>query len=407
MIDFSIFYDEQQRLLNNIKLIHKRYLYDKILWDERSILITGQRGVGKTTMMLQHLKEHFGKSSKAIYISVDNPYFKNISLYEFATQFEKYGGEVLYIDEIHKYKEWSSHIKSIYDSTKLKLVISGSSMIQIHTEEADLSRRVRLYRLANLSFREYLEFKDITSFHAYSLEEVFRDHMSIASNIRAKIKPLMHFKEYLTNGCYPFILENNQSYTHQLIGVINQILEVDMPYVTNIKHSQIDKIKKLIYLLSTSVPVKPNISKLAESIEVSRPTLMEYLYYLELGSLLNSVNQKARGYGVVSKPDKLYMYNTNLMQAISHNANIGTQREAFFVNQIKSACYNEAHLLDDHLLLSKKGDFLVQNKYTVEIGGKNKSFEQVKDIENSFVIADDIEVGFGSKIPLWLFGFLY
>ena len=407
MIDFSIFYDEQQRLLNNIKLIHKRYLYDKILWDERSILITGQRGVGKTTMMLQHLKEHFGKSSKAIYISVDNPYFKNISLYEFATQFEKYGGEVLYIDEIHKYKEWSSHIKSIYDSTKLKLVISGSSMIQIHTEEADLSRRVRLYRLANLSFREYLEFKDITSFHSYSLEEVFRDHMSIASNISAKIKPLMHFKEYLTNGCYPFILENNQSYTHQLIGVINQILEVDMPYVTNIKHSQIDKIKKLIYLLSTSVPVKPNISKLAESIEVSRPTLMEYLYYLELGSLLNSVNQKARGYGVVSKPDKLYMYNTNLMQAISHNANIGTQREAFFVNQIKSACYNEAHLLDDHLLLSKKGDFLVQNKYTVEIGGKNKSFEQVKDIENSFVIADDIEVGFGSKIPLWLFGFLY
>jgi len=407
MIDFTLFFDEQQRLLSNVHLKHKRYLYDNILWDERSLLITGQRGVGKTTLMLQHLKEHYAQSPKALYVSVDNPYFKNISLYEFATEFEKYGGEVLYIDEIHKYNEWSTHIKSIYDATQLKLVISGSSMIQIHTQEADLSRRVRLYRLANLSFREYLKFKDIASFEVCSMDELFSNHAGIASRVSKDVKPLMHFKEYLTKGCYPFIMEGNQSYSHQLIGVINQILEVDMPYVTNIRHSQIDKIKKLIYLLSTSVPVKPNISKLAASIEVSRPTLMEYIHYLELGSLLNSVNQHARGYGVMSKPDKLYMYNTNLMQAISHNADIGTQREAFFVNQVKSACYNEPHLLDDHLLLSTKGDFLVQNRYTVEIGGKNKSFEQVKDAPNAFVVADDIEVGFGNKIPLWLFGFLY
>ena len=407
MIDFTLFFDEQQRLLNNIHLKHKRYLYDDILWDERSLLITGQRGVGKTTLMLQHLKEQYAQSPKALYISVDNPYFKNISLYEFAIEFEKYGGEILYIDEIHKYNEWSTHIKSIYDATQLKLVISGSSMIQIHTQEADLSRRVRLYRLANLSFREYLKFKDIASFEACSMDELFSNHSTIASRVSAHVKPLMHFKEYLTKGCYPFIIEGNQSYSHQLIGVINQILEVDMPYVANIRHSQIDKIKKLIYLLSTSVPVKPNISKLAASIEVSRPTLMEYIHYLELGSLLNSVNQHARGYGVISKPDKLYMYNSNLMQAISHNADIGTQREAFFVNQIKSACYNEAHLMDDHLLLPTQGDFLLQKKYTIEIGGKNKSFEQIKDVENAFVVSDDIEVGFGNKIPLWLFGFLY
>ena len=407
MIDFTLFFDEQQRLLNNIHLKHKRYLYADMLWDERSLLITGQRGVGKTTLMLQHLKVQYAKSPKALYISVDNPYFKNISLYEFAIEFEKYGGEALYIDEIHKYDKWSTHIKSIYDSTKLKLVISGSSMIQIHTQEADLSRRVMPYRLANLSFREYLKFKDIASFEPCSIEEIFENHSAIASDISEQIKPLMHFKEYLTKGCYPFILDGNQSYSHQLLGVINQILEVDMPYVTNIKHAQIDKIKKLVYLLSTSVPVKPNISKLATSIEVSRPTLMEYLHYLELGSLLNSVNQHARGYGVMSKPDKLYMYNTNLMQAISHNADIGTQREAFFVNQIKSAFYNEAHLMDDYLLLPTQGDFLLQKKYTVEIGGKNKSFEQIKDVENAFVVSDDIEVGFGNKIPLWLFGFLY
>lgn len=407
MVDFTLFFAEQQRLLNNVHLKHKRYLYEKISWKQRAVLITGQRGVGKTTLMLQHIKETYAQSPKALYVSVDNPFFKNIGLYEFAIEFEKYGGEVLYIDEIHKYAKWSLHVKSIYDSTQLKLVISGSSMIQIRTEEADLSRRVLPYRLANLSFREYLAFQEIAVFEAYSLEDIFENHHSIAANVMGQIKPLMHFKAYLTKGCYPFILQNDQSYNHLLLGVINQILEVDMPYVTNIKHSQIDKIKKLIYLLSTSVPLKPNISKLAESVEVSRPTLMEYIYYLELGSLLNAVNQKARGYGVVSKPDKLYMYNTNLMQAISHNADIGTQREAFFVNQVKSAFYNKPTFIDDHFLLSGHGDFLIDNRYTVEIGGKSKGFKQVKDMPDAYVAADDIEAGFGNKIPLWLFGFLY
>jgi uncharacterized FlgJ-related protein len=180
-----------------------------------------------------------------------------------------------------------------------------------------------------------------------------------------------------------------------------------MPYVTNINFSQIDKIKKLVYLLSTSVPLKPNISKLSVAVEVSRPTLLEYIHYLEIGSLTNSVNQKARGYGVVCKPDKLFMYNTNLMRAISKNVDIGTQRETFFVNQIKSSLYNEPSLLDENILLDIYGDFKVVNKYTVEIGGKNKSFKQIENIPNSFVVADEIESGFGSKMPLWLFGFLY
>ena len=177
--------------------------------------------------------------------------------------------------------------------------------------------------------------------------------------------------------------------------------------MTNINYSQIDKIKKLIYLLSTSVPLSPNISKLSQAIDVSRPTLTEYIHYLELGSLLNSVNYKARGYKLISKPDKLFLYNTNLMNAISQNIDKGTQRETFFVNQIKSSFYNEQKLVNDSLLLSKKGDFIINNKYTVEIGGKNKSFKQIADLPNSFVVADGIEVGFGNKIPLWLFGFLY
>ncbi len=407
MIDFTRFFEEQQRLLNNINLTHKRYLYEQINWSTRCMLIVGQRGVGKTTLMLQHLRQTYINNPKALYISVDNPYFENISLYEFAIEFEKFGGEVLYVDEIHKYKKWSTHIKSIYDSSSLKLIISGSSMIQIHTQEADLSRRVMLYRLANLSFREYLKFKDIADFSAYSIDELFEKHINIASHIAQNIKPLEHFKEYLIYGCYPFMLENSENYNHQLIGIINQILEVDMPYSTNIKHSQIDKIKKLIYLLSTSVPLKPNISKLASAIEVSRPTLMEYIYYLELGSLLNCVNQKARGYGMLNKPDKLYLYNTNLMNTISQNADKGTQRETFFLNQIKSSLYNKSQLIDENVLLPTQGDFKILNRYTIEIGGKNKSFKQIKDTKNAFVVADDIEVGFGNKIPLWLFGMLY
>jgi predicted AAA+ superfamily ATPase len=407
MIDFTLFFEEQQRLIKSIPYRYKRYLYGQIAWDERCLLVTGQRGVGKTTMILQHLKEHYRDDASALYISVDNPYFKNISLYEFAMEFEKFGGEVLYIDEIHKYHEWSSHIKSIYDASRLKLILSGSSMIQISRQKADLSRRVMPYRLANLSFREYLRFRNIADFEACSLEEILSDHVAVASRIIGEIKPLAHFKAYLTEGCYPFMIEHKRSYMHHLIGIINQILEVDMPYATNIKHAQIDKVKKLVYLLSTSVPVKPNISKLAASVDVSRPTLMEYLHYLEMGSLINTVNQKARGYGVVSKPDKLLMYNTNLMHAISHNADKGTQREAFFVNQIKSADYNTPKLIDERILLAQEGDFLIEGRYTVEVGGKGKSFDQVREAEDAYIAADDIEVGFGNKIPLWLFGFMY
>jgi len=405
--DFTIFFDEQKRTLKRVHRDKKRYLYKQIRWNDRLILITGQRGVGKTTLMFQHLKEYYNNSQKALYISVDNPFFKTISLYEFALDFEKRGGEVLYIDEIHKYRDWASHIKSIYDTSSLKLIVSGSSMIQISKQEADLSRRVKHYRLANLSFREYLYFLNIAEFESVEIEDIFENHIEIASKIIDKIKPLEHFQNYIEYGAYPFVIEEPESFYHYVIGIINQILEVDLPYSTNINFSKIDKIKKLIYLLSTSVPLKPNISKLASAIEISRPTLLEYLHYLELGSLVNVVNQNVRGYGVISKPDKLFAYNTNIIRAISQNSNIGTMRETFFVNQIKSSEYNKPSLLDSAILLSKAGDFKVVDRYIVEIGGKNKSFSQIADLPNSYVAADDIEVGFGNKVPLWLFGFLY
>ena len=406
-MDFTIFFQELQKQLQFINLKTKRYLYHSINWENRLIFLLGQRGVGKTTLILQHIKQNYKNSSKVLYISVDNPYFKTISLYEFATMFESYGGEILFIDEVHKYKEFSSHIKSIYDSTKLKLVVSGSSMLQISSKEADLSRRAITYHLANLSFREYLNFTQKLDLPSFSLDDVLHNHIELSNDIISQIKPLEFFKIYLQNGCYPFILNNNDSYTHLLVGVINQIIEIDMPYIANINFNQIDKIKKLIYLLSTSVPLKPNISKLSANSSISRPTLLEYLALLEKANLTISINQKARGYGVLSKPDKLFMNNTNLIYAVSQNNEIGTLRETFFVNQIKSTYINEAKLIDDDILLSDSGDFLLKNRYTVEIGGKSKSFKQIKNLKDSFVVADDIEVGFGNKIPLWLFGFLY
>ncbi len=406
-MDFAPLFEAQRRLLGNLKFRHKRYLYDLIGWDSRAILIVGQRGVGKTSLMLQYLKENYAKSQKALYISVDNPFFKNSSLYEFACDFEKFGGEALFIDEIHKLNDWASHIKSIYDTTNLKIVISGSSMIQISAQEADLSRRVRLYRLANLSFREYLLFTENIVIEPIGMEEIFDNHVEISFDILDKIKPFVYFDDYLASGCYPFVLDRKGDYNHLLVNIINQIVEVDLPYVTHISFTQIDKIKKLIYLISTSVPLSPNISKLSQAVEVSRPTLSEYLHYLELGSLINSVNYQARGYGVVSKPDKIFMYNTNLMKAISSNTDIGAVRETFFVNQIKSAYYNESRLIDETILLSKSGDFRLLGEYIVEIGGKKKGFEQIKDLKKSFVVADGIEVGTKNRIPLWLFGFLY
>ncbi len=402
-----ILFQEQQNRLGNIYLKKKRYLYELIDWSQRAILIIGQRGVGKTTILLQKLKEDYRDSSKALYISIDSPYFKTISLLDFAKDFEAYGGEILFVDEVHKYKDWTTHIKAIYDATSLKLVISGSSMIQIKKDEADLSRRVRRYHLANLSFREFLYFSDIADLQSYSIEEIFKDHIQIASTIKNKLKPLSFFGFYLRSGAYPFLLEDSPNYTHYIIKIVNQIMEVDLPYVANINFSQIDKLKKLLYLLSTSVPLKPNISKLANMVDISRPTLMEYIHYLDAGSLLNTVNYEARGYNIAAKPDKLYIHNTNLMYAISQNTNTGTMRETFFANQVKSSSYNTPSLLDENILLSDYGDFKVLNQYLVEIGGKNKSFDQIKDIENSFVVADDIEIGFGNKIPLWLFGFLY
>ena len=406
-MDFQHLFNEQNQLLKQVSLEKKRYLYDKIDWSLKSLAILGQRGLGKTTMMLQYIKEHYPKSEKALYISLDNPYFQAISLIEFANEFQSYGGEILFIDEVHKYTDWARHIKSIYDSLSLRVVISGSSILQINRQNVDLSRRTIVYHLENLSFREYLFLKEEILFEHYSLDEIVHNHYEIASTISEKIKPLKLFKEYLEFGCYPFILEDKGSYHQRIIQVINLILESDLPHINKIEMQQIRKLKKLLYLLAVSVPFIPNITDLAEATNISRPKLYAYLTYLEEAKIINSIRSPEKGYNIMSKPEKLFMQNTNISSALTKKVDIGSAREAFFVNQIKNYFALQNRFINEDIYVAKKEDFLVDGIYTFEVGGKNKSFKQIKDIEKSFVASDDIEVGFGNKIPLWLFGFLY
>jgi len=400
-------FEEQQQLLQRISLEKKRYLYDEIDWRLKSIAILGQRGVGKTTLMLQYIKEYFYRSDKALYISLDSPYFQSISLFEFAKEFTSYGGEILLIDEVHKYQDWATHIKKIYDVLELRVVLSGSSILQISEQNADLSRRTIVYHLENLSFREYLSLKENMDFKSHTLEEIVENHYAIAGEISESIKPLKLFREYLQFGCYPFILEDKNSYHQRIVQVINLILESDLPYIKKIEMQQIGKLKKLLYLLAVNVPFIPNITDLAKATNISRPKIYEYLLYLERGKIINSLRSQEKGYRIMSKPEKLFMQNTNISYALTKEVDIGSAREAFFVNQIKNYYASQNLFIDEAIYTAKKGDFLVNGIYIFEVGGKNKGFKQIKNLPNSFVAADDIEIGFGNKIPLWLFGFLY
>ncbi len=384
--------------LSNTSLKFKRHLHDSLDMDDKLIGILGSRGVGKTTFILQYLKELDIALEKKLYFSVDHFYALNYSLYEIAEEFSKVGGEVLAIDEIHKYPNFAAELKSIYDTFDLKVIFSGSSAIALENSKVDLSRRAVLYKIRGLSFREFLEFQTGEKFSSYTLEEILQNHTQIAYEINEKIKPFEYFSNYLEYGYYPFYKQNINLYSQKLTEVLNIVLESDLPLVFKIDPSNINKLKKLLAMLCQSKPYELNISKLSQKIELNRATLYNYLNYLEAGHLTTMIRQHSRGESIFSKPEKLYLNNTNLSFAYCENSDIGTTREIFFTNQL-----SQSHSIN----YSKIGDFLIDNKYLFEIGGKNKSFKQIKDIVNSFVAADDIEVGFGNKVPLWLFGFLY
>jgi len=388
------------RKINDTDTSFKRYLYEKVDWSDRLIFIKGARGTGKTTLLLQHLKETTGTSDEALYISLDDLWFTNNSLVDLAVEFAGLGGKYLYLDEVHKYPNWSQEIKNIYDDlSDLKIVITSSSALQVFRQRFDLSRRAVAYDLMELSLREYIQLKYGLLFTPLEFEQVISDHINLSLQIIEKIKPLKLFKEYIITGNYPYFLDNPNNYHQRLMNTISTILESDLPAILNIDYSSVVKLNKMLYIIASSVPFKPNISELSQKTGIARDTLLRYLDHLQQAHLILLLQSNKGGNSILSKPEKIYLHNSNLMAALSeNNINPGTARETFFLNQMQSI---------GKVSYSEVGDFIFQNKYLFEIGGKNKTQKQLKGFQDAYIVADDIETGYKNRIPLWMFGFLY
>lgn len=388
------------RKMENTSLIFTRSLMDDIHWEARLIGIKGSRGVGKTTLLLQHIKKNLPLNEKVLYVSLDNIWFSENKLVDLADQFVKRGGEYLFLDEVHKYPNWSQEIKNIYDDySQLKIVFTGSSLLEILNARADLSRRAIVYTMQGLSYREFLAIKAGVSIGVYSLEQIIKNHVEIAREINSQLRPLQYFDAYLRAGYYPFFTEIEALYHSRIEEIVNMILEIELPLLRKVEVSYVTKIKQLLQIISSSVPFIPNITKLSERIGVNRSTFVTYLYFLEEAGITINLFKDADGISRLQKPDKIYLENTNLMQAYAgRNANIGSMRETFFLNQIG---------YKNKVDYTSKGDFLVNKKYTFEIGGISKNDQQIKGVKNSFIVSDNIEYGTGNKIPLWLFGCMY
>jgi predicted AAA+ superfamily ATPase len=378
----------------------RSFMHD-INWNARLIGIKGARGVGKTTLLLQYMKLNYSDNwQESLYVSLDSFSFRGKTLIGLADEFVLNGGKYLFLDEVHKYDNWAQELKNIYDDhAELKVVFTGSSLLEILNSRADLSRRAIVYHMQGLSFREYLEMETSQKFDTFTLEDILTNHIKIANLINSKIKPFRYFESYLKQGYYPFYKEDKDLYEQRLEEVINMMLEIELPLLRGVDIGLVSKIKQLLAIISESVPFTPNVTNLSQKMTVHRTTLMTYLHYLEEVGLTTNLQKEAKGSVKLQKPAKIYLENTNLMFVLSpSNTNIGNARETFFANQVG---------YKNKLSYHEKTDFLVNNVYAFEIGGKDKSNKQIVGIENSFIVADGIEYGYQNKIPLWLFGFLY
>jgi len=326
-------------LIQNQELTFIRSLSDKIDWKDRLIGILGARGTGKTTLLVQHIKQQFGMGSQAAYLSLDDIYFTSNRLIDFAERFRQQGGKALFLDEVHKYPDWAKEVKNIYDFYKdLSIVFTGSSVMDLIRQNADLSRRAVQYELTGLSYREFLKFSGIANLPFFSLSDLFSRHEQIATDLVAGFKPLQHFNDYLIFGYYPFFAENRRTYPIRLEQVIRLIIETDLQFVEGFDPHNSRKIYQLLYILATNVPFKPNISKLSEKIGIHRNTLTQYLHYLDKARLINSLTATGKSISTLQKPDKIFLENTNLHYTLSPDkVDKGALRESFFLNQVMNA----------------------------------------------------------------------
>ena len=390
---------ESQQKIATLSLDFQRYLVNDIDLNNKLIAVKGARGAGKTTMLLQIAKKNFDLE-KTLYVSLDHIYFLDNKLYYLAKEFSDTGGIHLLLDEIHKYPNWSREIKLIYDNfPSLNVIFTSSSMLEIYRGESDLSRRAVTYNLKELSFREFISLDLGLELPKFSFEDILKNHNQIATNLLSQIKPLQLFGKYLKIGAYPYFKENEADYNQKLLNTINLIIEIDVNAVEDLNYETLVKLKKLLIAIASSAPFTPNITKLSEKVGVSRNTLIQAIKILDRAGLVNELYKDTSGIGVLTKPEKLFLNNTNLMYVLAkENINIGNVRETFFLNQFKGL---------REINLSVESDFIIDKKYTFEIGGKSKTKKQIAKLDNAFIAKDNIEIGFGNYIPVWLFGFMY
>jgi len=388
----------QRKIFKKNSFKYKRYFHDTINFTSNLTGVVGARGVGKTTFLIQYLKELDIPFDQKLYLSADA--ISIPSLFEVAEDFSKEEGKVLVIDEIHKYKNFEIELKKIYDILDLKVIFSGSSALEINNAKADLSRRAITHHVYGLSFREFLELNLGLELPSYHLEDILKKHINIAHELLENFNLRLQFREYMQSGYYPFYFEDKENYLLKLNETINTVIEVDIPSIFPIEYSNIVNLKKLVRLVCESSPYTPNMKELLSKMNMGEnyKGLYRFLNYLHQAKVLNIVRARSKGDNIFVKPEKIYLNNTNLHFAYCNAFEIGTAREVFFASMLR-----EKH----HISIPKKGDFFVDDMYTFEVGGKAKGFKQIKDLPNSFVVADDIEIGSGNKIPLWLFGFLY
>jgi len=388
------------RLIHAVSDSFIRYLYHEVHWNNRLIGIKGARGTGKTTMLLQYLKHSSIDINKKVYLSLDDLYFISHSILDVGVQFYQRGGKLMVLDEVHKYPNWSKEIKNLYDRhPDLQIIFTGSSIMEITKMEGDLSRRALMYELKGLSYREYLSFTHNIQLPSVNIDDLIHGNIELDKMLLHDFKPLTYFKDYLISGYYPFSMEDKDSYHKRLRQLIRNIVEYDMSEVKGLDIRQSKKILQLLNIIAQQVPFKPNISSIAEKSGIHRNSINNYLYYLEEARLIAPLQHHNYSIASLQKPEKIYLDNTNHIYALSEQApNIGNVRETFFFNQVSylhSVTYTE------------KADFMIDSNLIFEIGGSNKSNKQIKNLENAYIVKDNIEVPVGQTLPLWMFGLLY
>lgn len=392
-------FEKSFQKIDRVPLGFKRYLLTELDHRNRMTGIKGARGTGKTTLLLQYIRLHLPLDHRTLYVSLDDLYFQDHYLVDLAEQFKKQGGCYLVVDEVHRYPGWSVELKNIYDDfPELHVLFTGSSVIHLSQAAGDLSRRAVMYELPGLSYREYLNVKSNLNLPAVNWEELPEWHTAFARDITQEIRPLAGFRQYLQNGYYPYVFENEEVYTQKLTEVIDISMNIDLPAAFKVTFSSLEKLKKLLSVIAENVPFQPNISKLSERIGVTRNTLVQLLGYLEELRIIKRIYARSRSISSLQKPDKIMMHHPNLHYALAyHLPETGSLRESFFVNQVG---------VHHPVQYAAQGDYHIEDRL-FEIGGRSKTKKQIKDLENAFVVADDLEIGTKQTIPLWLFGFLY